>query len=68
MMKFRSVDQPLASRSRPLDEPSLGQSKPEPPVDAPQVGDVVFEIGVILAIHLAAALAVTLLLRDCISC
>jgi hypothetical protein len=62
MMKFSSVKQSesLGSWSR--------RSAAPPPANAPRAGDVIFEIGVILAIHLALALAVTLWLRDCTSC
>jgi len=37
----------------------------EPPVDAPRFGDVMSEIGLLLAIHLAVAFAVALTLRLC---
>jgi hypothetical protein len=59
-MKFGSTNQSLPSRSQRLER--------EPPLDAPRVEDVLFEIGVILAVHLGIALAVFLLLRDCTSC
>ena len=61
MMKFSSAKHSasLGARSHPT---------PAPPADAPRVGDVLFEIAVILAVHLALALVVTLLLGDCTSC
>ena len=68
MMKFGSANQSLPARSDQWVEPSPGHLEGEPPVDAPRCGDVLFEIGVILAVHLALAVAVTLLLRDCASC
>jgi hypothetical protein len=40
----------------------------QPLADAPRSGDVVFEIGIILAVHLAVALAVGLVLSDCTTC
>jgi hypothetical protein len=67
-MKFRSVDQPLASRSIRSAKSWFDAAEHEPPGDAPCAGDVMFEIGAILAAHLAVALAVTLLLRDCTGC
>jgi hypothetical protein len=62
MMKFGSVKQSesLGSWNR--------HSAAPPPANAPRAGDVIFEIGVILAMHLALALVVTLLLKDCASC
>ena len=61
-MKLSSVKQSgfLGSSSR--------HSPASPPVDAPRAADVIFEIGVILAVHLALAVVVTLLLRGCTSC
>ena len=59
MRKFDSV--------QPLDRFSLSGAG-EPPADAPRVGDVMFEIGLILAAHLGIAIVVTLLLRGCTSC
>jgi len=38
---------------------------PTHPVDAPRFGDVMSEIGLLLAIHLAVAFAVALTLRLC---
>jgi hypothetical protein len=61
MMKFSSLDQSESFDSR-------GHDVAPPPADAPRAGDVIFEIGVILAAHLAFALVVTLRLRDCTSC
>ena len=62
MMKFGSIKHPgsLDTQSRP--------AVPQPPANAPRAGDVIFEIGVILAMHLALALVVTLLLKDCAGC
>jgi hypothetical protein len=62
MMKFSSVEhsESLGACSR--------NSSPSPPADAPQADDIIFEIGVTLAVHLALALVVTLWLRDCTSC
>jgi len=62
MMKWSSVRQ----------SDSLGSwrrhSAPLPPANVPRAGGVIFEIGVVLAIHLALALVITVLLRDCASC
>ncbi len=59
MRKFDSV--------QPSDRFGLSPTG-EPLADAPRFGDVMFEIGLILAAHLGIAVAVTLLLRDCTSC
>jgi hypothetical protein len=70
MLKFRSVRQlpALPPRSHWLDDSAHGRIGGETPTDTPRAGDVVFEIGVILALHLGLALVVTLLLWDCTSC
>jgi hypothetical protein len=59
MRKFDSVQS--------SDRLSLSPTR-EPVPDTPRFGDVMFEIGLILAVHLGIAVAVTLLLRDCTSC
>jgi hypothetical protein len=68
MMKFRSMIQSLQSPNRRLVEEPNGAMRHEPPIDAPRIDDVLFEIGVILAAHLGVALVVALLLSDCAHC
>ena len=48
----------------PRPETSSGGPIHEPIVEAPQLGDVAFEIGVMLALHLAVAFAVVMTLRS----
>jgi hypothetical protein len=70
MRKFDSVqpfDRVSLSPRRHSSRPTLGAGG-EPPPDAPRFGEVMFEIGLILAVHLGIGVMVTLLLRGCTSC
>jgi hypothetical protein len=70
MRKFhlvQPIDRVSLSPRRLSSRPPLG-AVDEPPPDAPRFGEVMFEIGLILAVHLGIAVIITLLLGDCTSC
>jgi hypothetical protein len=67
MTKFGPVQPADQAPAQPKRFPTSRPAKAveELPMDAPRFGDVMSEIGLLLAIHLAVAFAVALTLRLC---